>query len=141
MAADPKSLVERFYFEAWNEANEGVAREILTEDFSFRGSLGPACEGVDGFIGYMRGIYEGVGNFGCEIEQLIVAGDKAAARMRFSGIHKGSIFGVDPTGKEIAWSGAAFFSFYAGRISGLWVLGDIDDLKRQLGASGVNVFD
>jgi hypothetical protein len=31
--------------------------------------------------------------------------------------------------------GAAFFSFAQARIGSLWVLGDMDGLKRQLGAA------
>ena len=50
MADTPQRLVERFYEEVWNRADETVAREILAEDFAFRGSLGPERRGQDGFI-------------------------------------------------------------------------------------------
>ena len=50
MSTDPRHLVERFYNEVWNNADEAVAREILAEDFRFRGSLGPDKFGQDGFI-------------------------------------------------------------------------------------------
>lgn len=135
MAVDPKALVERFYFEVWNQADESAAREILADDFGFRGSLGPGDSGVDGFIDYMRAVHGCLGNYRCEIEELIIAGNKAAARMRFSGIHKGTFYGVPPTKRKIAWIGAAFFTCSADRIVDLWVLGDVDGLKHRLGAS------
>jgi len=36
----PKRLVERFYHEVWNRADEVVAREILHPEFCFRGRRG-----------------------------------------------------------------------------------------------------
>jgi predicted ester cyclase len=53
--------------------------------------------------------------------------------MRFAGIHRGQFFGVAPSGREISWSGAAFFAIDADKITNLWVLGDIDSVKQQLG--------
>ena len=38
-ATDLRSLVERFYNEVWNQADEKVAREILAKDCKFLGSL------------------------------------------------------------------------------------------------------
>ena len=38
----PRSLVERFYGEVWNRADAAVAHAILSPDFRFRVSLGPA---------------------------------------------------------------------------------------------------
>ena len=35
-----KSFVDPFYHQVWNIGNEAAAREIITEDFRFRGSLG-----------------------------------------------------------------------------------------------------
>ena len=41
----PKRLIERFYNELWNRADEVVAREILHPEFCFRGSLGEEKRG------------------------------------------------------------------------------------------------
>src|SRR5215475_9205525 len=53
----PKTLIERFYHEVWNRADEVVAREILHPEFCFRGSLGEEKRGPDGFITYLRMIH------------------------------------------------------------------------------------
>jgi len=134
MTGTPQELVERFYHEVWNRADEDVAREILHADFQFRGSLGPVYRGPDGFIGYMRSVHAALANYICEIVDLITAEDRAVARMRFTGLHQDSFFGVEATGRNIEWSGAAFFTCRHGKITALWVLGDIDAVKKQLGA-------
>ena len=128
----PKELVERFYNEVWNRADERVAREILDADFRFRGSLGPELRGPDGFIVYLRAVHAAVEGFTCTIEDLIATEDRAAVKMLFHGTHRGKFFGVEPTGRTVHWSGAALFTIGGGRITALWVLGDIDGLKRQL---------
>jgi predicted ester cyclase len=134
MEITARMLVERFYYEVWNEADEAVAYEILHTDFEFRASLGPERRGPAGFIDYMRSIHAALASYQCIIDDLIASGTRAAARMRFRGIHQGSFFGVQGTGREITWTGAAFFTMDAGQISRLWVLGDIDGVKQQLGA-------
>jgi steroid delta-isomerase-like uncharacterized protein len=133
-------LVERFYYEVWNKADEAVAREILHAGFEFRASLGPERRGPEGFIDYMRSIHAVLADYQCIIDDLIVNGGRAAARMRFRGVHRQVFFGVPATGREITWTGAAFFTMDAGKIAKLWVLGDIDAVKRQLGASGATSF-
>jgi steroid delta-isomerase-like uncharacterized protein len=130
--ATPHDLVRRFYDEVWNRADERVARDILDADFRFRGSLGPELRGPDGFIVYLRAVHAAVGNFTCTVEELIATDESAAAKMLFHGVHRGKFFGVAATGRAIHWSGAAFFAVRGGRIASLWVLGDIDGLKRQL---------
>src|SRR5215468_12391150 len=85
MTTSPKALVERFYFEVWNRADEQVAREILHPDFRFRGSLGSVRRGPDGFIDYMRSIHAALADYTCTIEDLIATKTRAAARMTFKG--------------------------------------------------------
>ena len=58
----PKRLIERFYHEVWNRADEVVAREILHPEFCFRGSLGEEKRGPDGFITYRRMIHTALSN-------------------------------------------------------------------------------
>jgi predicted ester cyclase len=55
--------------------------------------------------------------------------------MSFSGVHRGRFFGVEASGRTITWAGAAFFATDGERITDLWVLGDIDAVKQQLGAA------
>jgi predicted ester cyclase len=136
----PRILVERFYFEVWNTANEQVAREILHGDFRFRASLGPERRGPDGFIDYMRSIHAALGNYTCIIDDLITTDNRAAARMTFKGTHRGRFFDVEPTGHEVSWAGGAFFTIAEGQIAELWVLGDVDSLKQQLNAGGAAAF-
>lgn len=135
MTPSTKTLVERFYHEVWNRADEDVAREILHADFRFRGSLGPEKRGPDGFIEYLRSVHAALADFTCIIDDLIVTGTRAAARMTFKGLHRGRLFDVEPTGREIRWSGAAFFTTDGSQIVELWVLGDVDGVKRQLNAA------
>jgi predicted ester cyclase len=48
------------------------------------------------------------------------------------GRHRGRFFGIAPSGREIRWSGAAFFKSRDSKIIELWVLGDIEGIRRQL---------
>jgi predicted ester cyclase len=136
----PADLVRRFYDEVWNRADETVAREILHEDFRFRGSLGPELRGVDGFIAYMRSIHQALGDYTCIIDDLVATADRAAARMRFRGIHRARFFDVEATGREIVWPGGAFFTTDGNQIVALWVVGDVDSVKRQLGVGAQGGF-
>lgn len=140
MTADPKTLVERFYAEVWNRADEAVAHEILHPELSFRASLGPVRSGPDGFIAYLRSVHAALADYRCIIEDLIATQDRAAARMRFVGVHRGEFFGVPATGREITWAGGAFFRVADGQLAEIWVLGDIDSVKSQLGADGAAGF-
>jgi predicted ester cyclase len=38
--------------------------------------------------------------FTCQIEEVIAAGDNAAARMTFYGRHRGRFFGIEPSGRK-----------------------------------------
>ena len=60
---------------------------------------------------------------------MIAADDRVAARLSFRGTHRGKFFGVEPTGREIRWNGAAFFKTRGGTITELWVLGDVEAVR------------
>ena len=128
----PRELVERFYAVVWNKADEAEAHRLLAADFRFRASLGPEFRGPGGFIVYLRSVHAALEHFTCTIDDLIATDDRAAARMSFQGRHRGRMFGVAPTGRDIRWSGAAFFKMSGGAIAELWVLGDIEAVRRQL---------
>jgi predicted ester cyclase len=128
----PRDLVERFYHIVWNQADEAEARKILSPDFRFRASLGPELRGPGGFVAYSRSVHAALENFTCTIEDLIASDDRAAARMSFHGLHRAKLFGIEATRREIRWNGAAFFTTRGEIITELWVLGDVEAVRRQL---------
>jgi steroid delta-isomerase-like uncharacterized protein len=134
----PADLVERFYYDLWNTANEAVAWEILHPDFHFRSSLGMEKTGPGGFIEYMRMIHTALSGYRCTIQEMLESGERVAARLLFGGVHRATFFGIPPTGRDIVWSGAAFFRITGHQIVSLWVLGDVDAVKRQLGAASTS---
>jgi len=129
----PTEIVESFYADVWNHRDYDQARRIIAPDFRFRGSLDDERRGVEGFIDYNRGVHRALGDYTCTIREMIVDGGRVAAKMYFEGVHLDDFFGVPATGRTLHWMGAAFFEISDSQIQSLWVLGDIDGLKRQLG--------
>ncbi len=128
-----RKLVEDFYYKIWNEGNEVIAHKILSPTLKFRGSTGPIKNGIDDFLDYVRLIRKALGDYECIIDSLVTEGEKTFAKMTFRGKHIGLFFGVEPTKRMIAWDGAALFCIRDNQICNIWVLGDIDNLKQQLG--------
>lgn len=129
------ALVQSFYDRIWELGDEIAATTLLARDFKFRGSLGTTTQGHEPFLAYVRSVRTSLAQYHCEILTCVTEGDQAFAHMKFSGSHVGPFRGYPPTGKLIQWHGAALFSFDAGLITELWVLGDLASLDEQLRAN------
>jgi predicted ester cyclase len=127
-----RALVGRFYDELWNERELEVAPEILHPEISFRGSLGSSVQGRSGVCDYVTMVTSALAGYRCDVEQLIVEHEGAAARVRFSGRHTGTFLGREPTGGRLEWTGAAFFTADDDLLRDVWVLGDLVSLYAQL---------
>ena len=128
---EPKLLVCRYY-EMWNRWDFALADELIAENISFRGSLGVEVRGREGFKGYMRAVCAAFPDFHNRIEELIAEGDKVAVRLTYTGTHRGELFSIRPTGRQVSYAGMAMFRIVEGRIVEGWVLGDIHGLVQQL---------
>jgi len=125
--------VRKFYSEIWDNKSFEEIPNILHEDFSFRGSLGEEKNGHEGFKEYVNYVHSALSNYKCVIEELVVQPEKAFAKMTFTGIHDSDFMDYPATGRQLSWVGAALFTFSRQKISGLWVLGDLKSLEKQLG--------
>jgi steroid delta-isomerase-like uncharacterized protein len=128
-------LVQRFYADLWNRWDEAAVEDLLAEDFTFRGSLGDETSGRDGFRGYRDKVRAAFPDFRNEVVDLVVEGERAAARLRYCGHQRGEVLGVAAGGAFVTYDGAAFFTARDGRLREVWVLGDVDHLRRQLAAT------
>jgi steroid delta-isomerase-like uncharacterized protein len=132
-----QELIERYYYKGWNKADVNVMKELLDENIKFRGSLGRRPKrGHEAVIEYMQCAHRALARNLIKIDDIVISenGSKAATRVTNRGVHNGNFFGVEGSGHEVTFSAAAFFTISNGRISEIWILGDVDSLKNQIGA-------
>ncbi|MFN0151331.1 MAG: ester cyclase [bacterium] len=130
--SDASERVEAFYREIWNRHDAEFIPVLLRDAFTFRGSLGQTRRGHAEFAGYVDFIHAALGEYRCDIVDLVSEADKVFARMLFSGVHRAEFLGFAPTFERVEWAGAALFTFEEGKIADVWVLGDLDTLRTQL---------
>lgn len=125
-------LVQVFYDRFWNLVELSIADEIFHPEVVFRGSVGVGANGREAVCDYVRMVTTALSDYRCDVETLVVDGSRAAARVRFSGVHRGEFLGHAPTGRRVEWIGAAFFIEQDGALRDIWVLGDLTSLRSQL---------
>lgn len=126
------ALVQQFYERIWDAGDLSAVPELLSPEFTFRGSLGHEMRGHEAFKNYVQMVRSGLSDYRCEILECVMESNRAFAKMRFSGLHSGVFRGYQPTGQPVQWLGAALFHFENGVISSLWVLGDVAGLDKAL---------
>jgi len=128
-------LVTAFYERIWNGGDLAGVSELLAPDLEFRGSLGAELRGREAFREYVTSTRTALSGYRCEILDCVSEGDRAFARLRFSGRHVGLLRGRAPSGKHVSWLAAALFQMRGPQISSVWVLGDMAALDTQLEAN------
>jgi predicted Zn-dependent protease len=68
--------------------------------------LGQTVEGRDGWRRYRDMIRSGSADFHNQVVDLVVSGERAAARLEYSGTHTGPLLGISHTGRRFNYSGA-----------------------------------
>lgn len=132
MTEQYKNIIRRYYEEIWNKANTSLIPELVHENVAFKGSLGTNQRGHRGLAVYMDFIHQALGDYHSRILDMAAEDNKVYARIRYSGIHRGELFGYAATEAKIEWEGVAVFTFADGKISDIWVLGDINGVMKQI---------
>ena len=88
----------------------------------------------DAFRTYKRKVQSAFTDFHNTIVEITAEDDRVVARTFYRATHRGEIFGLAPSGKEITYAGTAFFRIKVRQVIEGWVLGDLLGLLRQLGA-------
>lgn len=127
-----RAQVERFYHDIWDRRDKSAMADVLDANVTFRGSLGDEKKGHRGFADYVDRVHGALADYRCIIDDLVIEPPKAFARMTFRGRHVGELLGYAPTGKDVAWVGAALFTFAGEKIKDVWVLGDLHGLESAL---------
>ena len=135
MSAETNKLVMGRFTDFINTASEKLADELISPDAIFHVPgrsepvRGPA--GYLAIIGMMRG---GFPDIQWTLEEMIAEDDKVAARFTMRGTHRGTFFGVPPTGKPIVVQAMNFYRLSSGQFVEERGQPDLLALLQQIGA-------
>jgi len=129
-----KAVVRRFYDEVINQQNVAAIETILAPKFVH----GTEARGQRGQAAVVQTYFSAFPDIHAAIDQMAAEGETVAARMTWSGTHRGPWLGVAATGRAVAWQVMAFYRVADGRIAQAWVTEDTESLRRQLEAGGQN---
>ncbi|MED0933664.1 ester cyclase [Bacillus mobilis] len=114
---------QRFYA-FWDTGKEELIPQTVTKKFFDNTLPKGRPQGVEGLKFAAQNFREVIPNIHCEIEDLLVVGDKVTARLSFTGTHNG---------KNISFSAIGILHVKDGKITEDWHLEDNLALKQQLG--------
>jgi steroid delta-isomerase-like uncharacterized protein len=124
-----KSLVARFYEEVINRRDVDGVDRLLSPDFVHngdrRGRDGQRVA-VDEYLGAFPDLQT-------RTELILAEGDLVAAHQHWSGTHRGTIAGVEATGRSVEFTSTAILRIHDGLITEAWDEVDLAGLLAQLG--------
>src|SRR5438445_7294631 len=110
----------RWFDEVWNSKNEAAIDEMLAGDGIGYG-LGEAnIVGPDQFKIFHRAFVSAYPDLKVTVEDALAEGDKIAARCRVTGKHDGPGIGLEPTNKEVDFTGMVIIRVKDDKIIESW---------------------
>lgn len=135
MSADKNKQVMHRFVEFINTANEKLAAELISPNavFYVPGRPDP-MRGPDGYLVVIAMMRGGFPDIQWTLEEMIAEDDKVAARFTMRGTHRGTFFGVAPTGKSIEVQAMNFYRLSGGQFVEERGQPDLLGLLQQIGA-------
>ena len=126
-------IAARRYDTFWNSGDEALARAALAQNFIDSTLPTGRPQGVAGPLAASKLIRLAIPDIGCEIEQMIVAGDRVVAHLRFRGHFTGRFGQIQGQGQTINFIATDIYRVTDGRIAENWHIEDNLTLQQQLG--------
>lgn len=126
-------LAARRYDTFWTTGDEALARAALAPDFTDRTLPPGRAQGLAGPLAASKFVHAAVPDIHCDVEQMIVAGDRVVVHMRFTGHFTGQFKGVQGQGQPIDFIATDIYRIADGRIAENWHIEDNLTFLQQLG--------
>jgi predicted ester cyclase len=130
---DSQVIAARRYDTFWSTGDEALARAALAPNFIDSTLPAGRPQGLAGPLAASKLMRAAIPDLGCEIEQMIVAGDRVVAHLRFRGHFTGHFGQIQGQGQTINFIATDIYRVAAGRIAENWHIEDNLTLQQQLG--------
>jgi steroid delta-isomerase-like uncharacterized protein len=135
-ASEEENLVRRFYQEVINRGNIAAVQELVAEHFLEHTPAalpGQPRKGPEAIIWFVPRVRLAFPDLHARIDDVLVDGDKVAARVTWTGTHTGEFLGTTPTGKGIRVTGLDVVRVADGKLVEHWGQIDVLAIMEQLG--------
>jgi predicted ester cyclase len=129
-------IAARRYDTFWNTGNEELARAALAPNFIDSTLPIGRTQGLAGPLAASKQMRAAIPDLSCEIEQMIMPGDRVVAHLRFRGHFTGSFGQTQGRGQKINFIAIDIYQIFDGRIAGDWHIEDNLTFQEQLGLIG-----
>ena len=136
MDDERREQIERVWVAAWDRGDVAALDQLMTEDYLRHGNDGAPLD-LAGFKASIIATRAAFPDLVTTIDEIVLAGDRAAIRWHSVGTHEGSLLGVPATGRRVEVSGATFAHFENNRIVEEHVTWDPRALLTALGVISV----
>ena len=131
---DVQIIAARRYDTFWHTGDEALARAALAPNF-IDNTLPPGRpQGLAGPLAASKVMRAAIPDLGCDIEQMIVAGDRVVAHLHFRGHFTGRFKQIQGQGQTINFIATDIYRIADGRIVENWHIEDNLALRQQLGS-------
>ncbi|WP_373372030.1 ester cyclase [Nannocystis radixulma] len=124
----------RFYDEALNAGREDAFTELLAPDVAYYNPATGTARGPGGVLAAIRGLRAAFPDLRYTVEDLVVDGDRVAARFTLRGTHHGPFRGQAATGRSVEVGGSTHYRVAGGKLTEVRVFADFLGLMRQIDA-------
>ena len=135
MSTKDLKALER-HFEA--EFNKGKASTMAVMDETCAPNVvyhasGTDLHGLKELKQYFSDLFDAFPDFHMTLDDIIVEGDKAVIRFRYTGTHKGPYMGIPPTNKKVTGWAIEIDRVAGGKFVEGWERSDMLGMMQQLG--------
>ena len=123
----------RLFYAFWDTGDAKFSKLALATNFNDHTLPKGRPQGVDGPLFASRNFRQAVSDLRCDIEQLIVAGDRVVAHLHFWGHFNGAFGQRQGAGQTVDFIATDILRVQDGRITDNWHIEDNLTLMQQLG--------
>jgi steroid delta-isomerase-like uncharacterized protein len=130
-----KTVIRRFVEEIFSRGDLALVDQLVAPQYVMHSTSSPEpIRGPQGLKGLITTLRTAFPDLRLTVEDMVAEGDRVVDRFIARGTHRGELFGIPPTAKQVAWLGIAIHRLVGGQLVETWASPDNLGLLRQLGA-------
>ncbi len=138
MSLEENKRLAREAIKIWTTGDLDAADALYAPDYVNHQHHDPEdprdLHGVPAMKTFIKEFRQAFPDFLDSIDIQIAEGDMVATRFTSMGTHRGAFMGVEPTNRELTWTGISIDRISEGKIVESWANWDMMGMMQQLGA-------